>query len=182
MNGFPLGRYNMPSILENIGSVVIAPHCITVRLVNGRGPYEGRVEVFHNGEWGTVCDDAWSSIDADVVCRSLGYDSGEALGYGYTDEFGVANGTIWMDQVECDGSETSLEQCPRNDWGDSDCVHYEDAGVICCKLHVWKPETKINIHSFSFTVYIWQDEIWENHKKFLCAFLSSWYIISHDNI
>ena len=112
----------------------MAPRFITVRLVNGRGPYEGRVEVFHDGEWGTVCDDLWDDRDADVVCRSLGYDTGEALGY--NNDFGDGTGTIWMDQVECDGSEASLEQCERNNWGDNDCDHFEDAGVICCEWHI----------------------------------------------
>lgn len=44
-----------------------------VRLVNGSGPHEGRVEVFHERRWGTVCDDVWDKNDGDVVCRMLGY-------------------------------------------------------------------------------------------------------------
>ena len=103
--------------------------------MNGAGSHEGRVEVFHDGEWGTVCDDEWDDRDADVVCRSLGFDSGEALD---DNEFGSGTGTIWMDQVECNGYETSLDQCPRNDWGVEDCSHYEDAGVICSECLAWK--------------------------------------------
>lgn len=36
-------------------------------------PGEGRVEIFHNGTWGTVCNDAFNDVAAQVVCNSLGY-------------------------------------------------------------------------------------------------------------
>jgi len=44
-----------------------------LRLVGGIVPNEGRVEICMNNVWGTVCDDAWSRVDATVVCRQLGY-------------------------------------------------------------------------------------------------------------
>lgn len=44
----------------------------TIRLVGGDSKYEGRLEVYHNGIWGTVCDDQYTPNIADVVCRSLG--------------------------------------------------------------------------------------------------------------
>ena len=44
-----------------------------VKLVDGSGPNEGRVEICINSQWGTVTDDGWSSADAKVICTQLGY-------------------------------------------------------------------------------------------------------------
>ena len=104
---------------------------ISVRLVGGRNISEGRVEVNHNGTWGTVCDDAWDMNDANVVCRQLGFESAlEAISNAY---FGPGDSTqpIFMDDVSCYGSESKLSECPYSGWGTHNCAHYEDAGVRC---------------------------------------------------
>ena len=100
-----------------------------MRLVNGQTSSEGRVEVFHGiststslcdviyhggahiiaGQWGTVCDDGWTTEDARVVCRQLGY-QGTPIAV-QSARFGEGNGTIWMDEVGCVGTENQLQVC-----------------------------------------------------------------------
>ena len=99
-----------------------------IRLVNGEVYYEGRVEVFYNGAWGTVCDDRWDDENAQVVCRQLGFSGGEARTHAY---YGQGTGSIVLDNVECTGSEDSLDKCPHAGWVNHNCGHGEDAGVRC---------------------------------------------------
>ena len=87
------------------------------------------MEVFHNGTWGTVCDDYWDLNDAKVVCRQRGY--GRAIKACISAAFGPGDGTIWMDDINCTGSERSLTECSHNGWGIENCDHDEDAGVLC---------------------------------------------------
>ena len=101
----------------------------TVRLVGGRRPHEGRVEVLYRGEWGTVCDDYWELDDAQVVCRELGYEG--AVSEYKEAHFGEGTGEIWLDNVECTGSESKLDYCDHNGVGNHYCDHSEDAGVAC---------------------------------------------------
>uniref|UniRef100_A0A8D3A5U1 Lysyl oxidase homolog n=1 Tax=Scophthalmus maximus TaxID=52904 RepID=A0A8D3A5U1_SCOMX len=90
---------------------------------------EGRVELFHKGEWGTICDDDFSIANANVLCRQLGFVS--ATGWTHSAKYGNGQGKIWLDNVLCNGGEKSIEACRSRGWGNSDCTHDEDAGVVC---------------------------------------------------
>ena len=96
--------------------------------------YEGIVEVYHNGAWGTICNDHWTFNEAMVACRSAGFQSAERA---VTDGsyYGGGEGLVLLDNVHCDGSETTLADCSGvSSWGSvaSSCSdHSRDAAVVC---------------------------------------------------
>ena len=123
-----------------------------MRLVGGRTEYEGNVEVYHDGEWGSVCDDEWDLGEAHIVCRALGYPGAVTATHG--GKFGQVQGQIWMDNLYCYGTEERLERCRFDGWGLHDCDRTEGAGVTCREppppLTTSTSTTarpKVNIHS-----------------------------------
>eukprot|EP00057_Strongylocentrotus_purpuratus_P009922 XP_011664396.1 PREDICTED: neurotrypsin [Strongylocentrotus purpuratus] len=101
-----------------------------VRLAgSGSSANQGRVEVYANGQWGTVCDDLFGQKDANVVCRQLGFPG--ASGYTKAQTFGAGSGPILMDNTRCVGNETSIMDCLTNPIGVHNCQHSDDVGVIC---------------------------------------------------
>ena len=120
----------MPPHSEGMAcSIAVGPNTwCDIRLVGSNTVGSGRVEIFMGNAWGTVCDDLWDATDAGVVCRELGFRGGIPKVGAY---FGQGTGNVWMDNVQCTGSETRLSSCQFPGWGNENCNHNEDAGVVC---------------------------------------------------
>ncbi|XP_060602750.1 deleted in malignant brain tumors 1 protein-like [Ruditapes philippinarum] len=107
---------------------------INVRLVDGPHSSAGRVEVQHNGQWGTVCDSQWDDEDATVICKMLsaypyeGQVFGKAVKSSY---YGGGTGPVWLADVRCRGTEHDIKDCVKSWAGGVNCDHTNDAGVIC---------------------------------------------------
>ncbi|NWJ01009.1 WC11 protein, partial [Crypturellus undulatus] len=109
--------------------VLCFPEMEKIRVVGGEDDCSGRVEVWHRGAWGTVCDDSWDMKDAEVACRQLG--CGPAMSALGEAAFGEGMGPIWLQQVVCRGTERSLWDCKVPCGNSGACQHKEDAAVNC---------------------------------------------------
>ena len=101
---------------------------LPIRLANGRNEKEGRVEIYWSNQWCTVCDDLWDDNDATVICKQLGYSRGSARISAY---FGEGSGLILLDSINCNGREHNIFMCKYKFFGEPDCKHLDDAGVVC---------------------------------------------------
>lgn len=113
--------------------MLLEPLAIQVRLrpLSASKEGKGRVEVLYNEVWGTICDDYWGLDEAHVICRMLNYSGAQ---FAPRNAF-FGRGSIFMpihlDNIKCRGDESTIAACRHNGWGQNDCLHSEDASVVC---------------------------------------------------
>ena len=89
------------------------------------------MEVYVDGQWGTVCDDHWSLADGVVACQQLGYgtvyDSIREAPFGSNEDI-----PILVDYLACRANEDRIQDCTGT-FGNTfhNCDHTEDAGLVC---------------------------------------------------
>ncbi|XP_074851518.1 scavenger receptor cysteine-rich type 1 protein M130-like [Carettochelys insculpta] len=97
----------------------------------------GRLEVFYNGTWGSVCSNQMSTVTAVIVCKQLhcgdgGYIAGDST-------YGEGSGPTWLDRVQCSEQHSSLWQCPSEPWNAESCDDRREETHITCTGKKAKP-------------------------------------------
>ncbi|XP_025100419.1 deleted in malignant brain tumors 1 protein-like isoform X3 [Pomacea canaliculata] len=108
---------------------VVSAQQMSARVVGGTAD-AGRLEILYNGTWSTVCGIMFRQEEALVACRMLGFNSTTAVAVG-SDKYGAGSGPILFSDLQCEGNETSLAQCPHRGVYIHDCTHWHDVGVMC---------------------------------------------------
>ena len=112
------------------------PETAPLRLVGGNSENDGRLEIFFNGEWNTICSKRWNSRAALVACKQLGFSFGISIHSAYNAYHSSGSGRIGMSYVSCSGREDKLIECEFTGWYPSGCFHSDDVGVLCSSKFV----------------------------------------------
>ena len=122
-----------------------------IQLIGGPTAQQGRVEIWYNSRWNTICDNSWDINDANVVCQQLGYQG--AITAHQSAHFGQGSGQILLDDLQCTGREASLLECSHRGISNHNCGHNEDASVTCeCVSTKMNYATAIN--SIIYIIYL----------------------------
>ncbi|KAH9508817.1 hypothetical protein Btru_050129 [Bulinus truncatus] len=131
-----------------------------IRLVDGNTSYEGTVEVFYNNRWGTICDDIWGTLQAQIVCQMLGHQREGATAVVSNGFSSLKTQEFWLNNVICLGNENSIFDCSHMAWGQTHCGPSELAGVKCLPEDIFallldtqlRSLIKVNLSAHSYEV------------------------------
>ncbi|XP_052775111.1 uncharacterized protein LOC128213450 [Mya arenaria] len=105
-----------------------------IRLADGNGPFDGRVEIFVGDTWGTICSDGFDMLDADFLCQTLQrkYISFPSRAGGFLTNafYGEGTGPVYMDRLDCTAvGGNDLSHCYYV--VNNTCTHSQDIAVVC---------------------------------------------------
>ena len=113
-----------------------------LRLTQGagvNGGSSGRLQVYHDGRWGLVCDTNFDELDARVACRQLGFADGEE---GYADA-GSGGLPFWLKGLACDGTESRLANCPHRGLKEYSCGSFRIVGLECSRTPLSMTDARV---------------------------------------
>ena len=113
-----------------------------LRLTQGagvNGGSSGRLQVYHDGRWGLVCDTNFDELDARVACRQLGFADGEE-GYGDAGSGGLP---FWLKGLACDGTESRLANCPHRGLKEHSCGSFDIVGLECSRTPLSMTDARV---------------------------------------
>ena len=111
----------------------------SLRLVGGDGSY-GRLQVYHDGQWGLVCEGNFGREEAQVACRQLGFADGE-------ESFGGAGSgglPVWLKGVQCVGTESRLVDCQHRGLQQHYCGSFDITGVECSRTLLSMADARVD--------------------------------------
>ena len=130
---------------------------------------QGRVEIYHAGQWGTICNSGFGEREARVACEQLGYldyDDGYVWAW-YLRPRGQATDRVWLSNLYCREDDDELVECGRGmAWGTNSCAHSSDVGVVCPGERSNQPpippltisdQTHMQAEAFSYTIDAFTD-------------------------
>ena len=112
--------------------IAVPTFCPPVWLVGRNSDNEGRVEIYYNNTWGTVCWNNWDKYDSNTVCWQFGYTG--ATQYYLSPLINQENAPVWMNQVRCYNFEICLGKCLYDGFGNNKCRHKDDVFVKCAGI------------------------------------------------
>ncbi|KAJ8026635.1 Neurotrypsin [Holothuria leucospilota] len=123
---------------------------------------DGNVMVYYNGIWGSVCHDGWDMVDADIVCKELGYPDGVSSTFKKFDYYTLQQDSpIWLSDISCEGTEHYLADCQHDGWYDHvDCDHRFVINVNCNTPDNLYPRLHNGMTWYEGRVDVWDDNHW----------------------
>ena len=94
---------------------------------------EGIVQVQHEGKWGYICPSNWLTVNSFVLCGQLGFPSTEQQESYSAPLQDVADPVYWLDQVTCEGWESSIVSCDHAGWVTHHCERREALKIKCLR-------------------------------------------------